>query len=176
MPIARVIWDGEPKGWAGKTTSGKTGHLVLNLVATRRIGIDEELKEYNVTVVGEPNPVTRTTYNGQRVRTISVRAEAYDEDEGFDILEAIRLQLGHDDTGELFNAAGLAFNSTEDVVNLGGSAGNRAVTFASMDVKFNQMVQRVVISTNPADTYIDTVEMSGDPELDAITTFDVTST
>ncbi len=175
LPASRVIWDGEPKGWAGRTASGKSGHLVLDLVATRQLGVDEETREYDVTV-GE-NVYTRITHAGHRVRTIAVRAENYDAEEGYDLLEQIRLGLGQDDTCALFNAAGVALNSVEDIVSLGGAAGNRAVSFASMDLLLNQTVSRTydVPVASTGDTYIDTVEVQGIEDLAVAGTDEITA-
>lgn len=169
LPSSRVIWDGEPKGWAGRTTNGKSGHLVLDLITTRKIGVDEETREYNVTHAedAEPKPLyTRITHSGHRVRTVAVRAENYDAEEGYDLLEQIRLGLGQDDTCQAFFDNDLALNDIEDIVNIGGAAGNRAVSFASMDVLFNQCISRTYdVLPSSGDTYIDTVEIEGTGDL-----------
>lgn len=150
---------------------------MLDLIATRRLGVDEETREYDVTHAEDPEPrplYTRITHSGHRVRTVSVRAENYDDEEGYDLLEQIRLGLGQDDTCELLNAAGVSLNGVEDIVNIGGAAGNRAVSFASMDVLFNQSVSRTYdVPVTTGDTYIDAVELEGVDELALAGKFDV---
>lgn len=157
LPASRVIWDGEPVPPATPTETGKTGRLVLNVVATRRLGEDEELREY-------PTPdTTRLTYRGFRVRTISVRAEQFAGDEGFDVLEDIRLGIGQNDTRERLNAAGLSLASSEDVRTIDAAAGNRAVSFATLDVLLNQTVSKVVTKNEAG--YIESAKTVGADDL-----------
>lgn len=154
LPASRVIWDGEPVPPATPTQVGaKTGRLVLNVVATRRLGEDEELREYPTV------DTTQITYRGFRVRTISVRAEQFAGDEGFDVLEDIRLGIGQNDTRDLLNAAGLSLASSEDVRTIDASAGNRAVSFATLDVLLNQTVSKVVTKNEAG--FIESVKTVG---------------
>lgn len=157
LPIELVIWDGEPVPAATPTEDGRAGRLVLNVVATRRLGEDEEIREY-------PTPdTTRLTYRGFRVRTISVRAEQFDGDEGFDVLESVRLGIGQNDTRELLNAAGLSLASSEDVRTVDAAAGNRAVSFATFDVLLNQTVSKVVTKNEAG--YIESAKTVGAGDL-----------
>lgn len=160
---ARVIWDGEARDFAGPDANGRTGRLVLNVVARRRIGIDSEERTY-------PNPnTTRTTYSGHRVITISVKAENYDGDEGFDTLEGLRVELMGDDVGAVCESMGLSVATIEDVRTLNASAGNRKLTFAQMDLFVNQAVSRtkdVPVNGGANPTYIESVETTGEGDLD----------
>ncbi len=160
LPASRVLWSGEPKGFAGVTDAGKSGHLILKLTATRRIGVDEELHEYEVEALPDVF-VTRVTLSGFRVRTITVKAENYDGEEGFDLLEEMRLALGSDDVCALLNAAGLSLNGDEGVVGIDASAGERTVKFAALDVLFNQSVSKVTDRDAEAtgDTFIESLEI-----------------
>lgn len=165
LPASRVIWAGEPKGWAGRTDEGKSGHLVLDCIATRRVGVDEEIREYDVEV--SPDVFrTRIKFFGQRVRTLNVRAENYESDTGYDLLERIRLSLGSDEVGAQLNAVNLSLNGDEDIRPIDASAGNRKVSFASFDVLLNHLVTRIV-DVDPADgdTYIDAVEVTGEENM-----------
>ncbi len=160
LPATRVLWDGEAKGFAGPTAGGETGHIILDCIATRRVGVDEELRDYEVEIA--PGVFrTRITYRGQRVRTLNVRAECYGNNDGADLLEDIRVRLGSDEVCAALNEADLSLNGDEDVQNVGGaSAGNRAVSFASLDVIFNHAVSRVVdVSAESGDTFIESVEI-----------------
>lgn len=155
LPATRVIWDGEPVPPATPTeVGGKTGRLVLNVVATRRLGEDEEIREYPTA------DTTKLTYRGWRVRTISVRAEQFAGDEGFDVLEDIRLGIGQDDTRALLNAAGLSLASSSDARTLDAFAGNRAVSYATMDVLLNQTVSKSVTKNEAG--FIESVKTVGE--------------
>lgn len=141
------------------------------------MGIDEELREYGVTHDDDPDPkptYVRITNQGHRVRTISVRTESYGNYEGCDFLEDLRLQLGQDDTCAALNDTGLALNSVENVQNLGGVEGNRAVSFAVLDVLVNQMVSRTRdVLESTGDTYINEVEVEGQDDLALAGTDDI---
>lgn len=153
LPATRVIWSGEAVPPATPTEDGKEGRLVLNVAATRTVGWDEEHREY-------PTPdTTEITYRGSRVRTISVRAEQFAGEEGFDVIEEVRLGVGQDDTRASFNAAGLAFAGTSDSHTLDANAGNRALSFAQLDVLFNQSVSKVVTKNEAG--YIQSVKTVG---------------
>ena len=134
---------------------------MLQLLSTRRLGEDEETREYDV----ETDPdvfVTRVTFSGFRIRTINVRAENYElSEEGFDLLERIRLRLSSDATGEALNAVNLSLYGDEDVRPIEASAGNRAVPFASLDILLNQTLV-LVVDRDPetsGDSYIEAVDI-----------------
>lgn len=150
LPEAFVVWDGEPKGPVDYAQDAR--RIVLNVVARRRVGEDEEVRAY-------PTPsTTQITYRGQRALTVSVRAENYGAQEGFDLLEDVRTVLGGDASRATLNASDLSLSSIADVRNLPGKAGNRAISVAQMDLILNQLVTKVV-TLNEAG-YIETVEMS----------------
>lgn len=154
-----IVWDGEPMRPVDFSEDAK--RLILNIVARRAIGEDEEKREY---VFDPPNGMLlKRTFSGQRSVTISIRAEDFGDEEGFDFLERIRTLLGADESRLVLNALGLALARTEDVHVLPGTAGNRAISVASMDVVVNQRVETIVTTTG--DTYIETVETTGDDEL-----------
>lgn len=156
----RVIWDGEPKGFAGPGEDGKTGFLILDLIATRKLGTDCEDHDYS-------NPaLTTITYSGQRLRTVTVRAEDYrDYDEGFDLLEDVRVGLGQDDNLLTLSDAGLSLARADDVRTLTISVAGRRLSFATLDVLFNQAISKVVTKTIDQDTYINEVEVTGEDDL-----------
>jgi hypothetical protein len=175
LSASRVLWAGESKGFAGKhVTTGKSGHLILDVIATRRLGHDEEERAYNVEVSAGVFR-TRVTYSGYRVRTIQVKAENYDAEEGYDLLEKIRMSLGSDETAETLLASQMAVVEDIDVRAIPGSADNRVTSFAVLDVRFSHRVSLVVDKdpTATGDTYIDQVEATGQDDLARITTFTV---
>jgi hypothetical protein len=95
-----------------------------------------------------------------------VRAESYEGESGVDLLERIRMGLGSDETGAALNSAKLSVNGESDTQQIGGSAGNRYVPFANLDVLLNQYVERVIyVSPETGDTYIDAVEITGEEDL-----------
>jgi hypothetical protein len=161
LPEFVVLWDGEPVPPVAFEDDAR--RLVLNVVARRKVGRDEAKRSY-------PDATTvRTTYKGQRVVTISVRAENFGDEEGFDLLEAIRSQV-EEEAGATLNALDMSFNDSEDIRNLDAVADNRAISVAQVDLLFNQTVTRVVDKTD-AGGYFDTVEMTGDPDLTIAGTF-----
>lgn len=166
----RIIWSGESLPFAGKhKVTGKTGMLVLDVIARRRIGVDEELRDY------PDDDTTRITRVGHRRVTLQLRAEEYDDDEGFDVLEEISLELGSDSMGEALNALGLGFEGAGDVRPISMTKDNRDVSFATVDVFFNQSVEKVTDkATSTGDTYINKVEIAGeDDDMSRVTTFEV---
>jgi len=156
---SRVLWDGEPVPFLGPDEEGRTGCFVLNVTATRAVGIDEETIEYGVEV--DSVLYTRVTYSGVRVRTVQIRAEQYDDEEGFDLLEDVRLGLRSTEASDALRAAGLSLHSLDDIQNIGGSADNRATTFANLDARFNQKVSSVKLFDPDTKTYIEHVELTG---------------
>src|SRR5690606_1707673 len=135
MPASHVVWDGEPLPFAA--TAGLPGRLHLAIVARRHLGVDEEKREY-------PTPdTTKITLRGQRAITVSGRAENFGSEEGFDLLESIRVGLGADDSREAFRATGVAFTSATNVRPLPARSDNREISAAQMDVFFNQGVEKV---------------------------------
>lgn len=149
-------------------TTALTGRLILNLVASRRIGEDEEIRTY-------PTPdTTQITYSGHRVRTVSVRAEQFAGEEGFDVLERIRLGIGQDDTRASLNAAGVALARSSDVQNVNVNAGNRAISVAQFDVELNQWVTNTVTQTQAG--YIESVVTTGQNDLAVAGMDTITST
>jgi hypothetical protein len=163
LPEAFVRWDGEPVAPVDYDHDGR--RIILNVLSRRRVGRDQAERTY-------PDETTLTTkYTGQRVLTISVRAENYGSEEGFDLLEDVRTQLEQHDTGEDLNALGLALNETFDVRNLPGQAGNRKISVAQFDFSANQAVTRTVTVTSSGE-YIETVEMAGEGDLSRTGTFE----
>ena len=158
LPASRVIWDGEPKQFPGKMANGKSGMLVLDHIATAHVGVDEETKDYDTPSAGQ----TTVTYSGYRVRTIQVKAENY-EGYGVDFLETLRMRIQGDDYADQLNAAGLSINDIGNVNDIGGSSGNRATAFATVDLLFNQNVSIVEIVTTK--NYINELEATGGDDL-----------
>lgn len=157
----QVVWDGEGLPF------GQRLHLAV--VARRSLGVDEELREY-------PTPnTTRITLRGQRVLTISVRAENFDADEAFDLLERIRLAAGQDDVrASIRSSADVALTSATDIRPVPATSDNRTIRVATMDLFFNQAVEKV-IDVNQGG-YIEVVEMTGEDDLDLAGTFEVNGT
>jgi hypothetical protein len=156
LPPDVVIWDGEP---VPPVVFEQDARLVtLNVVSRRAIGRDETTRSY-------PDAGTvRFTYKGQRLLVLSVRAENFGNEEGFDLLEDVRTQLEQGDIGEMLNASNLALNEAGEVRNLDGVVDNRSISVAQLDVRLNQTVTRVVDKADPAG-WIESIEMTGDPEL-----------
>lgn len=169
LPVAVIIWDGEPKGPVVQAQDAR--RLVLAVVARRAVGKDETTREY-------PDASTiRFTYKGQRVISLSVRAENYGTEEGFDLLESVRTQLDQGDTGETLNASDLSYNGSGDVRNLDVTAHNRRISVAQLDVFLNQTVTRVVdkVVSDANPSYIESVEITGEDELAGAGTDVITS-
>ncbi len=148
LPAAYVIWDGEPKGPVEHGQDAK--RIILNVVSRRAVGEDEEKREYP-----DPPGTVKTTYTGQRIVTISVRAENFGAEEGFDLLERLRVLLAADVNRAALNLLSLSLARTADVRNLDGVAGNRKISIAQMDIVLNQRVETIV--TALGDTYIESV-------------------
>jgi hypothetical protein len=165
LPVEMIIWDGEPVPPVVFEQDAR--RVTLNVLARRPVGKDETTRSY-------PDASTvRFTYKGQRLLSLSVRAENYGNEEGFDLLESVRTQLEQPDTGAILNASDMSVNTTGEVRNLDGVAHNRVISVAQLDVLFNQTVTRVVDKADSAG-YIETVEMTGDPDLTLAGTFTVT--
>lgn len=160
LPVAVVLWDGEPKPPVGPSQDAR--RITLNVVARRKVGRDSKRREYP-----DANTIV-STYRGQRVVTVSIKAENMGQEEGFDLLELVRMQLDSEDASPALGAVGLSVNDTADVRNLDGSAGNRKISVAQLDVLFNQVVERVVTTAasglNPS--YIEEVELEGEAGTD----------
>jgi hypothetical protein len=157
-PVSNVIWDGEPVPFVAAKNGKVQGLIVLDPTARRRVGVDEEKREY-------PTPTTlKRTFSGQRVVTLSVLAQNYGAEEGFDLLESVRTLISSDENRAALNGMSLALAATSDVRTLDGSAGNRALSFAHFDIELNQRVEKVITTTG--DTYIQSVTVAGDDELD----------
>lgn len=157
LPVAVVIWDGEPVPPVVGVQDGR--RIVLNVAARRSLGRDEAQRSY-------PDDATiRISYRGQRVLTVSMRAENYGIEEGFDLLESVRTQLDQADIGVILNASDLSFNSSGDVRTLPGVARNRAISVAQLDVLLNQTVTRVVDKVVEGGDWIASVEVTGEDEL-----------
>lgn len=155
LPEAFIVWDGEPKRPVDYGTGAK--RLVLNPTARRRVGEDEEKREY----VSDPDNLpdgllVKTTFSGQRSVTISMRAENFGAEEGFDFLELIRTMLGADETRLALNELEMSLARITDIQTFPVTAGNRTISVASMDVILNHHVERVI--TKSGDTYIERVE------------------
>lgn len=160
MPESHVIWEGEPVPFVAVGAL-----LVLDVVARRAVGVDEERREY-------PTPdTTRLTLRGQRVLTISVRASTYGSEEAFDLLERLRVSLGQDATRDTMRGAGVSFTDATNIQPLPGVVDNRAISVAQLDVTFNEAVEKVVDVASAG--YIETVEMTGETELANAGTFEV---
>lgn len=164
LPEDVVIFDGEPISPVAMSQDAR--RLVLGVTAIRRVGQDRREREYL------PNGKTRTTWKGQRVVTLSVRAENYGTEEGYELLESVRTQLETPEVGEVLNAAGLALNETGNVQNLDASAGTRALSFAVLDVLLNWCSTRSEEKVIEGD-YIESVQTTGDPELDVAGAVDI---
>ena len=117
----------------------------------------------------------RMTYTGQRVLTISVRAEHMGQEQAFDLLESVRTRLGDDVSGEALNAVSMSFNGTGDIRTFDVAAYNRKISVAQLDVLLNQTVTRVVDTAHSGATpdYIGEVEMTGEDDLAGAGTFSV---
>jgi hypothetical protein len=166
-----VVWEGEPRPFAGEQEgTGRTGLLVLDVISRAPVGWDEEVRDY-------PDADTTTiTLSGHRVLTLQARAEEYDADEGFDVLEEIGLDLSSDDSRALFEAVGVALTGVGEVRPLEARAGNAVVSFATLDFTLNQAVSKVITkSTSSGDTYINEVELTGEDDLSVAGTFTATS-
>jgi hypothetical protein len=162
----RVQWDGEEIPFLGVDEDGNSGRLVLQIIATRTVGVDDAVREY------PDADTTKITYSGLRIRTVQITAENFEDEEGTDTLEELRLKLVDEDTDALFEACGLSLASSEDVRAIDATGGNRVLPWATLDLTFNQTVTRVVEKdTSTGDTYINEVEMAGDPELTVAGTF-----
>lgn len=159
-PASNVLWAGEPVPFVAPKGGKVQGLITLSPTARRSVGVDEEKRTYPTSTT-----VTRT-FTGQRVVTISVKAENYGAEEGFDLLESVRTLMGSDENRAILNAAGLALASISDVRVLDGSAGNRVLSVAQMDVILNQRVEKVI--TSGGDTYIQSVEVAGEATSDLV--------
>lgn len=159
LPEAWILWDGEPKGPVSYAQDAK--RLILNVVARRRVGEDEEKREYVADPDNLPDGLLlKRTFSGHRSLTVSVRAEDYAEEEGFDFLERIRVLIGADEYRAVLNTLELSLASVSDIRTINGVAGNRSISIATMDLILNQRVETVI--TAEGDTYISTVETEGD--------------
>ncbi len=165
LPEDFVEWDGEGRRPVELGTYDAK-RLVLNVVARRSLGWDEETREY---IQDEEDPTVyalRRTFTGQRVVTLSLRTENFGEEEGFDLLERVRVLLGSDESRAALNELELSLNSATDVRNVDAFADDRAISVASLDVIVNQKVETVIEeSGDGVDTFIETVDFEG--ELDA---------
>lgn len=156
LPEDVVIFSGEPV--SPVTASQDARRLVLAVTAIRRVGSDRRAKEFL------PDGTTKTTWTGQRVVTLSVRAENYGTEEGYELLEDLRTQLETPEIGELLNVSGFAVNSTQNVTVLDVNAGNRAISVAVLDVMLNWASVRTETKVVVGD-YIETVETTGQDDL-----------
>lgn len=168
VPASNVIWDGEPVPMVAPKAGQVQGLLTLDVVARRTLGVDEERRTYN------PDGSMTLTLGGQRELVISLRADMYGSEEAFDLLENVRVGVGQDDVRASFRAAGVAFTQASNVQPLPGTVDNRAISVASLDFFFNQAVTKTVNVAADVGNWIETVEISGDDELDIAGTFEVT--
>lgn len=156
LPADVVLIDGEPV--SPVTYSQDARRLILGVSAIRRVGSDRRLREYL------QNGQTRTTWTGQRVVTVQLRAENYGVQEGYEFLEDLRTQLDTPEIGEALNTIGVALNLTQDINVLDVTSGNRVIGVAVIDVLFNWASTRTRTGTLVGD-YIATVEAVGEEEL-----------
>lgn len=158
LPSAFVVWDGEPIRPVNLTHDAK--RLILNVVARRRVGWDSADVKY-------PDTDTKiTTWTGQRVLTVSVRAENFGQEEGFDLLEDLRSQL-EDERKEDLSSMALSLNDTQEIYNLDAAVNQRAISVAQMDIVFNQTVTRTRTETGGG-FYIESAELEGEGELSGV--------
>lgn len=156
LPDAVVIFDGEPISPVAFSQDAR--RLVLSITAIRRIGQDQRKREFL------SGYITRTTLKGQRIVTLQVRAENYGREEGYELLENLRTQLESPEVGETLNAAGFALNETQEILVLDVTAGNRAISVATLDVLLNWASTSVSQKVDPGG-YIETVETTGQGQL-----------
>lgn len=162
LAAAYIIWEGEPKRPVDQTQLAR--RIILGVVARRRVGEDEEKRDYVPDPDNLPDGLLlQLTFSGCRALTISIRVENYAQEEGFDYLENIRTMLGADDVRATLNTSALSLASIADIRQFSSTAGNRMISVASMDILLNQRVEKIV--TKVGDTYIGTV----DGDLDAQT-------
>lgn len=168
LPPENVVWDNEPEPFAGPVfgpVAGAVGLIKLAVVARRSKGVDQEIRTYP-----DPN-TTVVTLKGQRVVTISVRADQFEGDEGFDLLESIRTQIQSDDNRAALRAAGCALSSTSDVQPIDYAVDNREVSAAFFDLFLNQTVETSTTLNQPG--YIESVEMTATDDVAEMGIIDV---
>lgn len=156
LPLSSVLWAGEPVPFLGPKSGRVQGFLTLDSLTRVAIGWDEEKREY----IPDPNNLPsglllRRTISGNRVLTISMKAENYGPEEGYNLLEKIRTLLSLASSREQLNLSGVSLSSVGDIRSLGGRVDNREISVAQMDLFLNQFVSLTV--TQLGDTYIENV-------------------
>lgn len=153
LPEAFILWEREGQGPVDQAQDGR--RLTLSILSRIPVGVDEETRVYTQDDEDPDIWTLDTTYSGQRSVTVSIKAENYGVEEGFDFLEKIRVMLGADTTRAQFNEWGTAVQDVGAVRTIQGFAGNRQISVAQMDLFLNQ---RVSIAVSGGDTFIETVE------------------
>ncbi len=135
VPESRVRWRGEAEK-ATLSIDGKAGKITLNVVAMTEGNGLEARRVYDV----DTDTLTEQWGTTEEL-TVSVRADNFiGYGAAYDLLRKVRFAFPLPATAETLHAAGLAYIEAPSIVNLDYSVDNRAVSAASLDLRFANLV------------------------------------
>jgi hypothetical protein len=145
IPATRIYWDGEPERAVGLFgAAGKAGKITLQVISRALNGGEEmRIDDDELEVVGV-----------NRILTCSMRADNFlGLGEAFDLLEKIRMGLFRRSVRKALRDVGLSFVDAPLITTLDYNVDNRAISSASLDIRFSQTA-----TDAPPQTGLDTTE------------------
>lgn len=140
LPSTHVVWDGEEEPAVMFGTTVKAGKITLNPIAREIVGPEEILRTYD-----EGTGELVETYTGQRIVTISCRADNFlGLGEAYDLLERVRIRLMFRSSRKALRDAGLSYVDAPSISVLDYQVDQRAISSANLDVRLQQSIFEVI--------------------------------